>query len=601
MNSQFTYAIFLAIAFLPSQALAQSLNPGQVKAIDTKQANLSQSLQLTGHDDLNLASNQIIHVNSQNGKNNGNGSRSEPVKTISQALTMAEANTVIILSPGNYSTATGETFPLVVPDQVTIQGNGDQQGKQVIIQGNGDFTSQTFGRQNVTLVMGDRTRLTGVTVKNQSTGFAIWLENIKATLTNNTLTSQGVGLAIQGNSQVIIQDNNFLQAKNGMVIGGTVRGEVRDNSFERTGQGITITDQAKPLIVGNRLVNNQDGIFVTGQSQPVLRGNYLEKNQRDGIVITEQALPDIGNTQEPGRNTIRGNGRYDLHNTIASTVIPAYGNLLESDRLRGNIDVIGASQPTRAIGNTTATLGSQVNTYRRSTNNISVGASTSQAEISPNLISQRGDRPYLVVPQTVNPSPANNSRPLSPNRRNILDRLTPRNNRQPVRRPATAVDNGDWSMPNTDNSGYDTNNNGNSNWNNNNNWSNASNNSNTVSLGLLPVPNSNIPIGSGGYVPPGLGISGFAANPAPLNPITVDYRSSRNRAIALGLRYRVVVDITNSQQTQTLLSIVPYAFRINIGGRSLMQAGAYQDRGEANQLLQVLVSNGLPARIESIR
>ncbi|MGL5510869.1 MAG: DUF1565 domain-containing protein, partial [Microcoleaceae cyanobacterium] len=282
MNSQFTYSIFLAIALLPSQALAQSLDSLQVKAIDASQTNISQPVsdQLSGHD--HLASNQIIHVNSNSGKQNNNGSRTAPVKTISQALSMAKANTVIILSPGNYSTATGEKFPLVLPDQVTIQGNGD-------------FTSASFGQQNVTLVMGDRTRLTGVTVSNQSAGFAIWLENIKATLTNNTFTSQGVGLAIEGTSQVIIQENNFLQGKNGMLIGGTVKGEIRDNLFEKTGQGITVTDQAKPLIVGNRLVNNQDGIFVTGQSQPILRGNYLEKNQRDGIVITEQALPDIGN------------------------------------------------------------------------------------------------------------------------------------------------------------------------------------------------------------------------------------------------------------------------------------------------------------------
>ncbi|MGL6284526.1 MAG: DUF1565 domain-containing protein, partial [Microcoleaceae cyanobacterium] len=453
MNSQFTYSIFLAIALLPSQALAQSLDSLQVKAIDASQTNISQPVsdQLSGHD--HLASNQIIHVNSNSGKQNNNGSRTAPVKTISQALSMAKANTVIILSPGNYSTATGEKFPLVLPDQVTIQGNGDSQGKQVIIQGNGDFNSASFGQQNVTLVMGDRTRLTGVTVSNQSAGFAIWLENIKATLTNNTFTSQGVGLAIEGTSQVIIQENNFLQGKNGMLIGGTVKGEIRDNLFEKTGQGITVTDQAKPLIVGNRLVNNQDGIFVTGQSQPILRGNYLEKNQRDGIVITEQALPDIGNTEEPGRNTIRGNGRYDLHNTIANTVIPAYGNLLESDRLRGNIDVIGSSQPgSNAIGNTTAMIGSRVNSYRHSTNNISVSSSTTQAEISPNLLSQTGDRPYLVIPQTANPAPANNNRPLLPNRRNVRNRLAPMNNRPPLRRPATAVDNGDWSMPNSDNS-----------------------------------------------------------------------------------------------------------------------------------------------------
>lgn len=661
MNSKFTYFIFLAIALLPSQAFAQSGDFLKVQAIDQgdenqhelynrlsdqldsdrwgkydyiehqgnqeishgsndqilRQSNFhNQSKNNYSHISDSLAGNQIIHVNPSSGKDNSNGSRTTPVKTISQALTMAKAHTVIILNPGNYNTATGEKFPLILPDQVTIQGSGDSQEKRVIIQGNGDFTSENFGRQNVTLVMGDHTRLTGVTVNNQSSGFAIWLENIRATLTNNTLTSQGVGLAVEGTSQVVIQENNFLKGKNGMLIGGTAQGEIRDNLFEKTGQGITVTDQAKPLIVGNRLVNNQDGIFVTGRSQPVLRGNYLEKNQRDGIVITEQALPDIGNTEEPGRNTIRDNGRYDLHNAITHTVIPAYGNLLESDRLQGKIDVIGSIRPVRSVGNSASVVANaRLNSYRNSTNNVLMNSSTSQPEISqpetsPNLISQTGDRPYLVVPNTVNPSnplPANQNRSPSLNRRNL------RNNRPSNRRPATSVDNGDWSMPNADNGSYDNNynsnynnNNYNSNYNsnwNNNNRSNTRNNTNTTSLGLLPVPSGDIPIGSGGYVPPGLGISGFANNSydTPVNPITVDYTSSRNRAIALGLRYRVVVDVSNSQQTQTLLSIVPDAFKINIAGRNLMQAGAYQDRGEANQLLQILVNSGLPARIETIR
>jgi hypothetical protein len=41
----------------------------------------------------------------------GNGSVAAPFKTITQALEVAEPSSVITLSPGTYSTASGEKFP----------------------------------------------------------------------------------------------------------------------------------------------------------------------------------------------------------------------------------------------------------------------------------------------------------------------------------------------------------------------------------------------------------------------------------------------------------------------------------------------------------
>ena len=113
-----------------------------------------------------------------------------------------------------------------------------------------------------------------------------------------------------------------------------------------------------------------------------------------------------------------------------------------------------------------------------------------------------------------------------------------------------------------------------------------------VSEGKLPVPGRNIPLGRGGFVPAALG-----GNSLPDS----DNSPSVDRASALGFRYRVVVDADSSSDQQKMLSLVPDAFRTFTNGRSVIQAGAFRDREKAEELLQILTTNGLNARIEDIK
>ncbi|MEM8605345.1 MAG: hypothetical protein AAGF24_16110, partial [Cyanobacteria bacterium P01_H01_bin.121] len=64
-----------------------------------------------------------------------------------------------------------------------------------------------------------------------------------------------------------------------------------------------------------------------------------------------------------------------------------------------------------------------------------------------------------------------------------------------------------------------------------------------------------------------------------------------------GLRYRVVVAATDPQQQSRLKVIVPSAFRTRVNGQVVMQAGAFRDLTEAQQLQQQLLNQGLAAEL----
>ncbi len=118
-----------------------------------------------------------------------------------------------------------------------------------------------------------------------------------------------------------------------------------------------------------------------------------------------------------------------------------------------------------------------------------------------------------------------------------------------------------------------------------------------TSPGLLPVLTANIPLGSGGYVPPGIARS---QNPNPWPRLSLR-SNSQSRAVALGLHYRVVVNVNNNSQKYQLRAILLDAFLTNIDGNSVMQAGAFRSRLETEKLLRVLQKNGLRAKIMLIQ
>ncbi len=304
---------------------------------------------------------KVLFVNPNMGNNTaGNGSESAPLQTITQALQLASANTVIMLSPGTYSADTGEVFPLRLKPGVTIQGDISNKGQGITITGGGGFLSSSFGGQNVTIIGADEAKLTGVTVTNPNPrGYGLWIESSHPVISNNTFTgSTQDGISLTGNSTPTISQNHFHRnGANGITIGGDSQPEVRENIFDQTGFGINITQNAAPILVSNQIQNNRSGIIVQANARPILRNNLIQGNREDGLVAIAQAIPNLGTIAEPGGNQFRNNSRHDINASATKETIPAAGNNLSQNRIAGKVDINAQIAPTanlpqrRIVGN----------------------------------------------------------------------------------------------------------------------------------------------------------------------------------------------------------------------------------------------------------
>jgi len=513
----------------------------------------------------NPSQKNTLYVSARRGNDSGDGTQRAPLRTITRALKLAEPDTVILLAPGTYSAATGEVFPLILRSGVTLQGNPFDRGEKVIVRGGGDYISPTFARQNITLLPAKGSTVSGVTVTNPNNrGYGLWIESSSPVIVKNTFTGNTHdGISVVGNSSPIVRENNFVEnGANGITVYGNSQPEIRDNLFQKTGFGINLAEDAAPTVVGNRIIYNQDGILIQGKARPIVRGNYIEQNIRDGIVAIAQSFPDLGNSSEPGRNTIRNNGRYDLHNATNDGRIPAYGNILGSDRLFGTFDLAGTAAPPRIVGENRPSISPPDREAIAREERLLEGIVRNSNPDS----SSATDAIEIPVPSPENGNSQTEAENLSWEER-LRRRIWGKNDRPPSSQTIEVpVSESRRSRPLQ--------------------WPRTPDNlprteTNPTSTGLLPVPGPNIPLGRGGYVPPEL--RGVA--------------SAGGYAVALGLRYRVVVSVRGSRDTYRLRAIVPDAFEKNLNGESVMQAGAFRDRGEADQLLLLLRSNGLNARI----
>jgi len=546
------------ISYLSSNTIAVGL--ASITVLVASDVGLSSELPL-----LHLASRpnqtspaKVIHVN-PNIENTAqaDGSDRAPFKTITQALKVALPNSVIMLASGKYSVETGETFPLQLKSGVSIQGDPQTRGSNIIIQGGGVFLSPTFARQNVTILGANQATLTGVTITNSHPrGYGLWIESSNPTIINNTFTSSTHdGISVTGNSTPLIRSNYFHQnGANGITIYGISRPEIRENIFEKTGFGINVSQKAAPLLVGNRITQNRAGVVVQAQAQPILRNNTIESNIEDGVVAIASSQPDLGTARQPGGNIFRQNGGYDINSKAARQTIPAFGNTLAANaRTVGNLDLSGKvdlaaipQTPPRVVQlNTTATTIAPVVTTTP-TNSIAIPvppANTNNRANPPQLPPALGSDTAIAITvpppttsATILPPPAN----PNPGTINV-----------PVLQSAQITE-----------------------------------------ADLLPVPSGNIPIGNPRNLPK---ITLPRTAPAPGTPPLPPTRES-----ALGLRYRVIVEAENKSKQDLVRSLVPGAFRMFANGKVFMQVGAFGDRANANEVLQLLNSRGLKGTVEQI-
>ncbi len=293
-----------------------------------------------------------LYVNPATGRDQGSGAQNAPFKTLTYGLTQAAKNTIIRLSPGTYDAQSGEKFPLIIPSGVMVIGQENQQGQGVILSGGGVYQSPTFQQQNITVLLQDQAQLRGVTVRNgREKGIGIWIESSAPTVAQNTVTQCPLaGIFITGNAKPVIRDNRLVEMPaSGIFLRRNAKGEIRRNVCEKTAYGMTVSDDSAPLLADNQLRGNRVGIYLTHRVKPVLRRNLLEFNAMTGLVVREQAKPDLGHPQDPALNILRDNEQGDLSNETTQTLI-SVGNQLNPSRVQGRVDFVAAQVATGGMG-----------------------------------------------------------------------------------------------------------------------------------------------------------------------------------------------------------------------------------------------------------
>lgn len=513
------------------------------------------------------AAGAVIYVNPAIGSDSASGQAQSPLKTITVALDRAAPNSTIVLAPGVYSVETGEVFPIQLKPSVTVQGDPRDRGQGVVIRGGNLFLSRSFARQNVTILGANGAALTGVTVTNPNPqGYGLWAESSSPLIVANTFTGNGHdGASLVGNSAPILRNNYFYQnGANGITIYGTSRPQIQENIFERTGFGVNIAQNAAPKLVGNRITQNKDGIVIQGNAQPILRNNVIDGNDRDGIVAIAQSRPDLGTSADPGNNMFVSNRQFDVNAQKSTQTLPAFGNQL-STRTAGRLDRSGiVSTPAIATQIAASTPFGQA---RPLTSPIpSVTNAKSQGDRSISRFTQPTSGAIEIpVPAPMTPSvPAverRMARSAFPRPGVVQQNFAASRARSAFPRPTAPMQFNTVSLSSSP----------------------TVQTRRTSASGILPVPRTLPPIGNtrGTTVRVWRGGRSTAAQPA-----------------SLGFRFRVIVRANTTLEQSQLRSIVPNAFSLR--GRGVMQAGAFRDRTEADQLLQVLASQGLQAAIEAI-
>lgn len=290
----------------------------------------------------------ILHVNSAEGDDRASGEPDQPLRTLTCALQQATAGSIIRLSPGEYSAATGEVFPLTVFSGVTVIGDIPNRGRGVVIAGSGEFQSSIFGLQAATLLL-ESAQLRGVTVSHTtSNGTGVWIESNSPAIASCTLRQCGrEGIFVAGTAKPAIA-NCLFQANvgSGIAFVRFAKGEIRRSVFLDNGAGIILGDQAAPLIVDSQFAENRSGLVMLGAARPVLRRNAFEYN-RVGLAISGKAQPDLGNSQDGADNLFRHNVNCDLRNQTA-IALPTAGNHLSPAKVSGPVQFITLQSPTPA-------------------------------------------------------------------------------------------------------------------------------------------------------------------------------------------------------------------------------------------------------------
>ena len=233
----------------------------------------------------------------------GTGSCAAPYKTITKGVAGTVSGTAVRVSPGTYSAALGETFPIMLPSGVQLIGDEANKGQ-------GTTATKVIGGGNIALTGNCGTFGTTIYAGANAVIAGFELTNGLGTFAQMTLLVRTDGVTIRNNSIV----NN-------------------------PGNGIHICNSSvNQVITGNRIRGNNLGLgFIFGGAGAKVENNVITNNSYG--VEYDAPGGDLGGgpAVSVGGNTISCNTANDLWTSLgASVTINAANNSWDHTPLSGN-------------------------------------------------------------------------------------------------------------------------------------------------------------------------------------------------------------------------------------------------------------------------
>jgi len=183
----------------------------------------------------NIAPVTQVYVNPDRGNDQtGNGTIAQPWRTITHALDRVPPNTIIQLTPGTYSTRSGEIFPILIPPQVTLLGNPNNAGREIQIMGGGEVITPTAGAQNVTLLSFDGSGISGITITNPD-GHGVWVTGGTPWIVQSTLQgNDGHGIVAHDGTPYVLNNRFADNDREDLELSDRAMPTLEENQFDES-------------------------------------------------------------------------------------------------------------------------------------------------------------------------------------------------------------------------------------------------------------------------------------------------------------------------------------------------------------------------------
>jgi hypothetical protein len=214
---------------------------------------------------------KVIYASATTGADANGGTYDRPVRTLTHAVALAGTGGIVQLLPGTYDLANGESYPLSLPDAITITGSGAVTKLSgapnvdgLIFSGRGAVAGLDIaGFQNVfTMTKGeqllDGLRVTGSRVVVSASGTA------STTVSDSAFEPTYEGVSVDGPDATVRMDGGSISGLPNACFGGEAAFEVSDGRVEilsvdihdNFGAAIELRGTAAATVDGGSIIGN---------------------------------------------------------------------------------------------------------------------------------------------------------------------------------------------------------------------------------------------------------------------------------------------------------------------------------------------------------